>query len=88
MAEIQCAANGVASSTPGSDNYGKHMTAEEVIDFFAPHPSTTDAVIDWIISSGISADRVTISTNKQVRTSDIYEPSRVLHYTVNSNDLA
>lgn len=51
------------------------MTAEEVIDFFAPHPSTSDVVMDWIVSSGISPDRVTVSTNKQVSPSDPYEPS-------------
>ncbi|RDW62407.1 hypothetical protein BP6252_11840 [Coleophoma cylindrospora] len=52
-------------STPGSQNYGKHMTAEEIIDFFAPKPSTLDAVTDWLIASGISADRFAISVNKQ-----------------------
>lgn len=52
-------------SNPGSENFGRHMTAEEVIDFFAPEPSTTDAVLDWIVASGISADRVSVSTNKQ-----------------------
>ena len=55
------------SATPSSANYGKHMTAEEVIDFFAPHPSTTAAVTEWLVASGISADRFAISTNKQVR---------------------
>lgn len=53
-------------STPGSPNYGNHMAAEEVIDFFAPHPSTVDAVTEWLVSSGISLDRFAISRNKQV----------------------
>lgn len=52
-------------STPGSANYGKHMTAEEVIDFFAPHQSSKDAVVDWLIDSGIAADRIGQSANKQ-----------------------
>jgi hypothetical protein len=53
-------------STPGSANYGKHMTPEEVIDFFAPHSSSTDLVMEWVVESGISADRIAISANKQV----------------------
>ncbi len=44
------------------------MTAEEVIDFFAPQASTTDAVTEWLVASGISADRFAISVNKQVLT--------------------
>lgn len=43
------------------------MTAEEVIDFFAPHPSSVEAVMDWLVTSGIPAHRVSLSTNKQVR---------------------
>ncbi|KAK0123704.1 hypothetical protein ONS95_008714 [Cadophora gregata] len=52
-------------STPGSANYGNHMTPEEVIEFFAPRQSSTDAVMDWLVSSGISADRCAPSVNKQ-----------------------
>lgn len=52
-------------STPEHESYGKHMTPDEVIDFFAPDQSTIDAVMDWIITSGISADRVGLSVNKQ-----------------------
>lgn len=55
-----------ASSTPGSENYGKHMTPEEIVDFFAPEQSTTDTVLEWLAESGISADRVAVSANKQV----------------------
>jgi hypothetical protein len=29
-------ANSYASSTPGSENYGRHMTPEEAVDFFTP----------------------------------------------------
>ncbi|KAF4633910.1 hypothetical protein G7Y89_g4204 [Cudoniella acicularis] len=52
-------------STPGSETYGKHMTVEEIIDFFAPDQSSTDAVLGWLVSSGISADRLSVSSNKQ-----------------------
>lgn len=43
------------------------MTAEEIVDFFAPHQSTVDAVTEWLVSSGFSADRFALSVNKQVR---------------------
>jgi len=42
------------------------MTAEEVIDFFAPHESSVDTVRNWLHSEGISKDRVSLSANKQV----------------------
>jgi tripeptidyl-peptidase-1 len=57
----------IERSTPGSGSYGKHMTPEEVIDFFAPHENSADAVLKWLSQSGISADRVAVSVNKQVR---------------------
>jgi len=64
--DAEYAANSQYSSTPGSSNYGNHMTAEEVVDFFAPQQSTTDAVTEWLVSSGISPDRFALSVNKQV----------------------
>lgn len=67
LSETERAANNHLSSIPGSANYGQHMTAEEVIDFFAPHSSSVDAVTEWVVASGISADRVSLSVNKQVR---------------------
>lgn len=42
------------------------MTAEEVVDFFAPRESTVDAVTAWLAESGISSDRFAVSVNKQV----------------------
>lgn len=58
--------DGFDSATPGTDSYGKHMTSEEVIEFFAPAQSTADAVLGWLIESGLSADRLEVSVNKQV----------------------
>ncbi|KAI1815201.1 subtilisin-like protein [Poronia punctata] len=52
-------------SNPESPNYGKHMTSQEVIDFFAPRSSTVDAVIDWLHGAGIPKNRISLSTNKQ-----------------------
>ncbi|KAH8883712.1 subtilisin-like protein [Thozetella sp. PMI_491] len=52
-------------STPGSANFGKYMSSTEVIEFFAPAQSTVNAVLDWLVDSGISRTRITQSTNKQ-----------------------
>lgn len=43
------------------------MTAEEVIDFFAPEQANVDAVIEWLVASGIERHRIGQSINKQVR---------------------
>jgi tripeptidyl-peptidase I len=42
------------------------MTADEVVDFFAPEQSTAEAVMGWLVDSGISPDRFALSANKQV----------------------
>ena len=55
-----------------SEHYGKHMTPEEVIEFFAPPMSVVDDVTDWVESSGISKDRIGLSTNKQVKSSHLH----------------
>lgn len=71
------------SSTPGSSTFGKHMTPEEVIDFFAPEESTVETVKGWLISSGISAERIGHSVNKQVRHSPKHinlHPHKALPY--------
>ncbi|KAJ1335029.1 tripeptidyl-peptidase I [Microdochium nivale] len=55
----------LAISDKTSEHYGKHMSPEEVIDFFAPTKSLVDAVTDWISSAGISKERIGHSANKQ-----------------------
>ncbi|PBP18115.1 alkaline serine protease [Diplocarpon rosae] len=55
----------MAMSTPGHESYGKHMTPVEIIEFFAPHHSSTDAVSAWLESSGISSHRFAASSNRQ-----------------------
>lgn len=52
------------SSDPKSANYGKHWTAERINDAFAPSKETIDAVKDWVVSSGLPEDRVSLSGNK------------------------
>ena len=46
-----------------SPNYGKHYSADDIIDIFAPSKDTVNAVSDWLRSAGIS--RFSQSTNKQ-----------------------
>jgi hypothetical protein len=41
------------------------MTSEEVTEFFAPAQSSVNAVIDWLVSSGIAPNRISQSVNKQ-----------------------
>lgn len=53
------------SSDPSSSNYGKHMTAEEVHDFFAPAQESVDAVRSWLEKAGVEANRISQSVNKQ-----------------------
>ncbi|KAI9664857.1 MAG: hypothetical protein M1821_006305 [Bathelium mastoideum] len=51
-------------SHPGSSNYGKHWTAKQVVDAFAPAEETVQAVRDWLTFSGISGDRISHSDSK------------------------
>jgi tripeptidyl-peptidase I len=52
-------------SHPDSESYGKHFTAEEVVDIFAPAEDTVDAVRSWLEGAGISKHRISQSVNKQ-----------------------
>ncbi|KAI1858042.1 uncharacterized protein JN550_012935 [Neoarthrinium moseri] len=52
-------------SNPSSANYGKHLTASEVIDLFAPLEDSFDAVKSWLVKSGIPASRISKSLNRQ-----------------------
>ncbi|KAI0477842.1 subtilisin-like protein [Xylariaceae sp. FL0804] len=49
---------------PDSPNYGKHWSAEQVANFFAPAPETSDTLIEWLASAGVAADRVTHSVGR------------------------
>ncbi|KAI1364802.1 peptidase S8/S53 domain-containing protein [Xylaria arbuscula] len=52
-------------SNPDSENYGKHLTAEEVVDFFAPPESSVQAVRNWLVEAGIEEHKTSQSANKQ-----------------------
>jgi tripeptidyl-peptidase-1 len=68
-------------SNPASPNYGKHMTAEAVIDFFAPTNDSVDAVRQWLVAAGVPAERISQSTNKQWMAFDVpvEQAERILH---------
>ncbi|GAB7350004.1 hypothetical protein MBLNU459_g0680t2 [Dothideomycetes sp. NU459] len=50
-------------SSHDSPKYGKHYTAEQVADLFAPAKDSVDAVLEWLQNKGFSD--VSLSTNKQ-----------------------
>ncbi|KAI1760631.1 subtilisin-like protein [Hypoxylon sp. FL1150] len=52
-------------SDPESRNYGKHLSAEEVVEFFAPAEASLNAIKDWLVEAGISSDAISQSSNKQ-----------------------
>ncbi|KAI1337368.1 subtilisin-like protein [Xylariaceae sp. FL0016] len=52
-------------SDPQSKNYGKHLSAEDVVDFFSPSETTIRAVKDWLVSAGIPSHSISQSDNKQ-----------------------
>ena len=45
-------------SHPTSEKYGKHWSAKQVAEAFQPSDESVDAVMAWLTSSGISADRI------------------------------
>ncbi|KAI0854023.1 protease S8 tripeptidyl peptidase I [Daldinia vernicosa] len=52
-------------SNPESKNYGKHLSAEEVVNFFEPSEASIKAVEDWLIKAGIPSNTISQSSNKQ-----------------------
>lgn len=51
-------------SDPTSDEYGQHMSAKEVGDFFRPSSESIDSVRDWLHSSGIDTERHKVSPGR------------------------
>ncbi|KAM0147367.1 hypothetical protein ACHAQE_010318 [Botrytis cinerea] len=50
-------------SHPDSINYGKHWTAQQVTDTFAPSDATVSQVLDWLRGNGINDTRVIQTEN-------------------------
>ncbi|KAK5168368.1 uncharacterized protein LTR77_006938 [Saxophila tyrrhenica] len=51
-------------SHPESPNYGKHWTADQVIDAFKPSQDTVDTVRSWLVDSGIKNHTITHTKNQ------------------------
>ncbi|EGO00781.1 hypothetical protein SERLA73DRAFT_167028 [Serpula lacrymans var. lacrymans S7.3] len=51
-------------SHPNSPNYGNHWSAGEVASKFAPGDESVSAVRDWLVGSGIEAERIRVSPTK------------------------
>ncbi|KAJ7093316.1 subtilisin-like protein [Mycena belliarum] len=49
---------------PESSSYGKHWTAQQVADKFAPTAETIDAVIGWLVDGGFEKERVRVSGSR------------------------
>ncbi|KAI1322779.1 peptidase S8/S53 domain-containing protein [Xylariaceae sp. FL0255] len=47
---------------PESPSFGKHWTPEQVANTFSPHPDSKNAVLDWLVGSGIDRTRLGMST--------------------------
>lgn len=51
-------------ASPSSKSFGKHWTAEEVYDAFAPSEESVQAVKDWLMSAGVAAEEILPYKNK------------------------
>ncbi|KAG6211710.1 hypothetical protein E4U50_002108 [Claviceps purpurea] len=51
-------------SDPDSPDYGKHYTADQIINLFAPKQETIDAVKAWLVESGVPADSISLSKSR------------------------
>jgi len=49
---------------PSSSRYGKHWTAEQVANMFAPSQETIDRTKSWLSDFGITEDRLSFSTGR------------------------
>lgn len=51
-------------SHPDSPDYGKHWSADRIVNHFAPSTETVEAVVDWLMQNGIDRSRQRLSTSK------------------------
>ncbi|MCJ1386778.1 hypothetical protein MMC17_009905 [Xylographa soralifera] len=49
---------------PLSENYGKHWTAKQIADTFAPSQESVDTVVEWLEESGIETSRLSLSPGR------------------------
>lgn len=67
-------------SHPDSPDFGKHWTAKQVAETFAPHPDSVHVVMNWLSAAGISPTRVGVSQSMGWLTFDatVAEAERLL----------
>ncbi|KAM3446921.1 hypothetical protein MY3296_009227 [Beauveria thailandica] len=53
-------------SNPKSPNYGKHMTAQEAINYFAADDETIKNVTDWLVKSGVPHKDIVLDRTRTV----------------------
>lgn len=53
-----------AVSHPDSPDYGKHWSAQRIVDHFAPAKETVNAVLEWLLDEGIERERVRLTNSK------------------------
>ena len=51
-------------SDPTSPSYGKHWTAKQIVDFFAPSDDSIQSVRAWLENAGIVEDRQALTTKR------------------------
>lgn len=51
-------------SNPTSPSYGKHWTAEQIIDFFSPLDESIESVRAWLRQAGINEDRQSLTPKR------------------------
>jgi hypothetical protein len=61
----------IAGINVDKKNPGKHWTAEQVANTFAPHPDASKTTLEWLQNSGIDLQRVKHSVGK-LRTMDTH----------------
>ncbi|CAL1713696.1 unnamed protein product [Somion occarium] len=54
----------MAVSHPNSVDYGKHLSAVDVVNAFAPSVETIAAVTEWLTEAGLHKDRLRLSASK------------------------
>jgi len=54
----------MAISHPDSKEYGQHWTPEQVAATFAPTKESIQTVQNWLLSSGVNADRIRLSKSQ------------------------
>ncbi|CEJ79839.1 hypothetical protein VHEMI00055 [[Torrubiella] hemipterigena] len=51
-------------STPGSPNYGKHLSRKEAAALFAVEDKSIDTIKQWLVKSGVDAKAISVNPTK------------------------